>query len=286
MSVAARDAPPPEAFSRLSAGLHVGLDYFERRHLSQEGADPPRGLVDSLDELSRPDAPAARVHPAIRAFFERTAELELLVLPSYHRGFGALAWVAHTLARLIGQLVYPVRRSRIDTRIVALDAAQDGRPGARGVVRSYADRGRVMQVAAYASLREGAQGTMSVAFPLLAGRLTGLLQLELLDEESEGFRAAALSSRPRAGHVDGLGVWLDFLGLRLRLPFEESLRFWAPSMHDLPVPFDPEALPGATIFALHEQRILGLRVVAHRYHFRPRADQPRGSSTAVAGLPA
>jgi len=49
MPEAPRAPPPAEAFGRLSAGIHVGLDFFERRRLSLTDAEVPRGLVESLD---------------------------------------------------------------------------------------------------------------------------------------------------------------------------------------------------------------------------------------------
>jgi hypothetical protein len=211
------------------------------------------------------------------AFFERTSQLELLVLPAWRRGFrlGARLW--GWLATLVGQLRLPLSPGVIATRVFAIDAAADGRPGARACIRTYAD-GSPMQIVAYASYRRGDVGYLSVAFPFPGCALNGVLRLDAIGEDSEGRLAVALSSEPREGHDDDVGIWLLLGPLRLRLPLSETMSLWAPGAPGAPS-FQQEIFPGATIVGRHEQRLFGVRFATYTYGFRPAP--PASSATAA-----
>ncbi len=236
-------------FSRIAAGARVGVDWFWRAGLARDDLPAPRGLVTRFEALASPRARHAAVSPAVRAFFEDTAALELHVRSRWRWPF-SWAWRASRwLFTLVGQLRMPLDEARVDTRIVALDAAREGRDDARGVVRTT-DGGEVFQVFAYGVTSDGA---MSVAIPWPGGHLAGLLRLDV-----EG-RAVTLSSRAD-------GVWFVTPRASLRLPLEETLRFWPADDPDAP---RDRAWPDATLVCRHEQRLFGAVVVEHTHTFRP-----------------
>lgn len=254
-------------FSRLSAGLRVRPTFFEEKDARAERVPAPRGLVDTMAELANPGVDVSRVHPDVARFFEDTASLELHIVSRWRSPFTIVWWFLRPIMTFLGQFVLPRREGRILTRVFAIDAEKDGRPGARGVIRSYAESGRTMQVAAYATSANGETRFMNAAFPMFGGQLTGLLRLDAIGEDDEGRLAVGVSSRARAG--DGAGIWFVLGGVALRLPLEERLDLWAPAMSCAPSPIDLAVLEGTTIVGRHEQRLFGVRLVTHEYWFRP-----------------
>jgi len=250
-------------FSRLSGRLRIGADFFARRGAIVAGT--PRGVVDRIADLAHPGIDTARVHPAVAAFFEDTGGLELVIRSHWRWPFSWLWWLWRHVMRLIGQFVLPLREARVTTAVHALDAAADGRPGARAVIRSYADTGRVMQVVAYATWTRGDRSYMSAAFPLPGGQVAGILRLDPLPED-----AIELTSRRR--DRDDAGVWLVLGPLALRSPFGERIRLW-------PCTTPASPLPGATLAGEHVQTLFGIRFVTHHYWFRPVADRVLPSRT-------
>ncbi len=249
----------PHRFSRLAGAWRIGDDFFARAGVTS-GNPPPRGLVDRLEDLAAHDAHVAHVPAAVRAFFEDPSSLELRVRSRWQRGF-RLAWRAMRAAMgAIGQLYLPLDAAHVRTRMVALDGAREGRSDARGVVRAYVDTGAVFQVFAYGVARVAATPLMSVAIPLPGGHLAGLLRLEA------GPSSVTLTSR-RASPADATGVWFVTRWFSLRLPLEETLRFWSATSPDAPA--DAREWPDATLIARHEQCLFGVLVVAHAYLFRP-----------------
>lgn len=255
-------------FARFRGGLRVGADYFARvGALGGEGSTTPRGLVDRMSDLANPHIDVARVHPAIAAFFEDTASLELHVR-SHWRFPISLVWrLVRPIMQWVGQFVLPLREGRIATRILALDPARDGRSDARAVIREYSDGGAVMQVVAYATWEKGGARFMSATFPLPGGHVAGILRLDRLAEDSEGRLAVVLTSASRAG--DGAGIWYVLGSLGLRAPLGERISLWAAGTDCAPAGIDPAVLEGTTLLGRHEQRAFGVRFVTHEYWFRP-----------------
>jgi hypothetical protein len=257
-------------FARFRAGLRVGADYFAREGALARDADapsPPRGLVDRMADLSNPSIDVGRVHPAILAFFEDAASLELHVRSHWRFPFSVVWRVVRPVMQWIGQFVLPLREARITTRILALDPARDGRGDARAVIREYAGSGAVMQVVAYATCQHEGARFMSATFPLLGGQIAGILRLDRLAEDRDGHLAVALTSASRDG--DGAGIWYVLGALALRAPLGERISFWAAGSDCVPPEIDLAVLEGATIVGRHEQRAFGVRFVTHEYWFRP-----------------
>jgi len=257
---------PSSRFSRLSAGLRVGTDFFERARALAAGSAPPAGIVDAIADLAHPGIDVERVHPHVRRFLERTGELDLHILSTWSAWARPLWRLARPLFDAMGQLVLPLHEATIRTRLLALDASRDGRPGARGVVREYADTGRPMQVFSYA-VHEARDGRyMGAAIPLPLGNLAGLLRLEGIGQDAAGRLAVRLTSRAPSG-----GIWFATKILAMPLPLRETLSLWPPGMEGAPRDLDPRAVDGCVLVGRHEQRLLGALVVRHDYWFYERA---------------
>jgi hypothetical protein len=271
---AAHAGAPGLPFSALGAGLRVGSNFFERRRVAVFAKDPPRGLVDSLDAHARGALATERVHASVRAFYERTDEHELIVRPRWHPLFRFGARIFRVFARFVGQLQLPIdaerASDRIDSRIVALDPARDGRPGARGWVRSFARDGTAMYVAAYATHVHDAVAYMNIAFPLPFGNLTSVLRMDALFVGGPEL-AIELTTRGPSRAPSDAGIWIVARGLgAVRLPMHETIRVWAASTRLPPHAIDTTEMPGATVLARHELWLLGIRYLTLDYVIRPK----------------
>lgn len=273
----ARLMRPPT--SRFWGGLRIGATFFEARGaVADTGVDAPRGVVDRIAALASPGLAPERVHPAIVAFFEDTASLDLYVRSEWR--FPRLWRLVRPLLRAIGQFVLPVREAHILTRVVGLAAGRDGRDDARGVLRTYAGSGEVMQAVAYATLTRGEERFMSAAFPMPGGHVLGVLRLEAVATSEAGqVEAVALTSEPAAAARDRgpgggrgpVGVWLVLVGLAVRSPFGERLALSPPRDSDEAADWDATRGVTFSLVGRHEQSFFGLRFVTHRYGFAPRA---------------
>jgi hypothetical protein len=254
---------PDIGWSRLRGNGRVGRDFFARRDMVLEDPSPPRGLVDSVEQLTAEGTPT--IHAAVRAFFEDCAGLELLIVPRWSFGFRLAGLLWHAIARVVGQLSVPIRPSMISVRVVAL-CAGDGPEHPRGVIRCYADTGRAMQVMAYGVTVHGARRYLNASFPLPLSHLTGLLRLDPIVTVDDQASGVSLSSR-RSHPSDRSGIWWVTRWFHMRVPLEETLSLWA--VADAPDDLAASELEGCTLVGVHEQRIFGLCFVRHRYWFRP-----------------
>lgn len=256
--------------SRLAGTFRIGDDFYARRGAIVAAEPAPRGLVDRIADLAHPGIDVSRVPPAIVAFFEDTASLELRIESRWRFPF-SIGWrLMRPVMRWIGQFVLPVRTGRILAHVHALDASKDGRSDARAVIRTYADTREVFQVVAYATWQRGGARYMSAAFPLPAGQILGILRLDALDGGG-----VALTSERRAG--DDAGVFACIGPFTIRAPLGERIELWAAGTPGVPTDLDSSPEEGATLVGRHEQRLFGVRFVTHRYWFRAadRALPPR-----------
>jgi hypothetical protein len=259
-------ALPPPPLSRLASSGHVGPGFLARQGLERPDT-PARGLVDRLEDLAHAGLPTAGLPPAIRAFYERTGEHELVVRPRWRRGFrvGGRLWAA--LARRLGQLQLPVRddpsAGGLASRIVAVDEVADGRAAPRAWIRTFPD-GRALYVAVYATHRAGERAYMNIAFPLPGGQLSSVLRM---DRRGDG-----VSVSTRCG--GDAGIWLVLrLGrwrLPIRLPLSETIDVW--TADDPAAPADLRAwAAGYTTVARHDLWLFGLHYLSLDYGMRPAA---------------
>lgn len=259
-------------FSALQASGRIGRDYFKRANALALSESPPRGLVDTLEDLAWPGIDVCRVHPDVRAFFERTADFEMLFVPGFVAVVRPGAWLFRGFAGYLGQLCLPVTRpALIDTDVIALDNARDGRPGVRGVLRVSREDGRVMHVAAYATHPIDGGRCMSVALPVPGGNITGILRLDAIASPEDNRFGAALTS-VRSPQTN-LPVGTHFVAGRavFPIPLRETLRFWGRDMRGLPFAPDDSVFPGTTVVSRHDMFFLGARFATHTYYLRPRA---------------
>lgn len=256
-------------FSRVRGGLRIGRTFFSRRSLLadvQEGAGRPHGVVDAMSALAHPGMDVEAVHPDVQAFFTNTESLSLFIRSAWRFPFSVLWLLWRPVFRLIGQFALPTTEATIDTEVQALAPEKDGRKDARAVIRTYRDGGDTMQAVAYATWQRGEARFMSAAFPLPFCQLTGLLRLEPAREGEGADAGVTLTSERKDG--DDAGVYLVLGNVALRTPFGERLSLWPAT--SAVVAKEAYEKPSATIIGVHEQTFLGIRVVTHRYWFRPR----------------
>lgn len=255
--------PPPRRMNAFASSLptlfsrgFVGPDFFDRA-----GAVDPsrtvRGQLASLDDFAHAHFDPHLIDPAVRDFYENTADYALHVSPAWHFPFATAAVLFQRFARrFLGQLELPTRpegSETVSTRLFALDDARDGRSDVRGYVRTYGEGAgaRANYVAAYSTHTSSSCRHLSCAFPLPFCALLGVLRFE------HGERPGSLyvTSGPRELRGDE-GMFLATRFGPLRLPVQERIDVWA----------DAGALR-----ALHAVRVLGLRCVTLEYTLTRRA---------------
>lgn len=251
-------------FSALRSGWRVGSDYFERSGSAREGIGRPRGLVRSLDDLASRDFDPRRVDPGVRAFYEDTEGFDLRLFPRWRRGLGRIGALYARLSSGIEQVHYDVSRGgtgdRVRSRIVALDAAVDGRQGVRGWVRTYERTGRSIYVAAYATHRDPHRPYMNIAFPLPGGNLASILRVAHI---GDGGLVLTSSTHPDAPGDEG--VYFANRVRPVRLPIDERIRVWSRTAHDVPEELRDRATASTRGFARHDVWILGIRALTLDY---------------------
>lgn len=260
-ALAGHDRPP---LSRVRGRGHVGPRFFDDQ---QVGA--PRGLVDDLAALGHAGLDADAVAPPIRAFYQRTADHDLVVRPRWRRGFrtGARRW--QRIGRRLGQLDLPTRAERgdegITSRIVGLDPARDGRRDPRAWVRQFAD-GRAMYVAAYATHVHAGRAYMNIAFPLPGGSMTSVLRMDHL---GAGVRVSTrVGGDAGIYFVARLGRWT----VPIRLPLSEIIDVWTADDPAAPADLRAATPAGFTTIARHRVWLAGVAFVTLDYAMRPRPD--------------
>lgn len=245
----------------------MGADFFARRGAVAARDPAPRGVVDRMVDLGNHALDVARIHPAIVPFFEDTASLDVHVRTRWPFPLSLLWPLARPLLAAIGQLVLPRREAVIETRVLGLDPARDGRSDARAIVRTYKDTGAVMQAMAYATFEHEGTRYMSAAIPMPGGQIAGFLRLDAIGEDDEGRLAVALSSYPRDGDLAGVRICVGPIAVRGVL--HERLELFAAGSALAPEALREGGAPDAVIVGRHEQRLFGLLLVRHLYWFVP-----------------
>lgn len=250
--------------SGISGGLRIGADFFARNDLlgKSAGANPPRGVVDHIDDLAHPDIDVTKIDPRVVAFFDDTAGLDLHIRSRWVFPFSIFWRALFFVVRAVGQFVYPRDEGRIVTRVFAVDRDRDGRADARGILRTYVDSDDVMQAVSYATWERAGKRFMSAAFPMMFGRMMGVLRMDPL-----GDGGVVLTSK--RVNDDDAGVWFAIGSVAIPMPLGERLELWPPEAAGAPTEAAPDGIPDATILGRHEQRLFGIRFVTHYYWFWP-----------------
>lgn len=257
--------------SRLASRLRTGPDFFERVGAIDAAREPkPRGLVDDVSEHARVGYDPTTMHPAIRAFYERTGDFALVVAPDWSPAFRALGRLYARYAERAGQMRLPLEAAGhgrgVRSVILPVKDAVDGRVGVRAWVRTYEDTGDPVYVAAYATHRERGVAYMNIAFPFPGWNLTSVLRMDAMDGDAA---SVVLTTRATAATRGDQGIFAVRAGRKLRLPMNEEIRVWAPGAPR--APFGWSDAPAGAILARHEIWALGLRVLTLDYRIRPRA---------------
>ncbi|MCA1810946.1 MAG: YndJ family protein, partial [Halobacteriales archaeon] len=179
-------SPPGIPFSQLRSHGSVGPTFFERTGAVDAGRSPPRGLAADLGAFASARFHPDKVHPAIRAFYEDTLACSLVVRPAWPRSSaGRRVWAR--LGRRFGQMDFPRddAEGQLDSRLLALRSAADGRTDVRGWVRTRPD-GRALYAAAYSTHAWNGETYANIAFPLPGGNLTSILRWQDLDGQPGG----------------------------------------------------------------------------------------------------
>lgn len=262
----ARDVP----LSPLTAGWRVGADSPERRGIVAEGE--VAGEMDDMAAYAGPEFDPEAVHPAVRAFYEHTADHELAYEASWHRPFRLGAALVGRVTSRVEQLNLPgpgesgVRELR--SRFARVDPAADSREGVRAWVRTRED-GKAVFVAVYAYHERVAEEHpeneraerryVNIAVPLPGSNLSTVPQPENLD--GGGIELTTLDGTSDEGLylVTPLGA--------IELPLDQRFRVWPAdsSAHDAPVDVTDGDTDGV---ATHEMWAFGRRFLTVTYAAR------------------
>ena len=258
---AARGVP----LSPLVGGRVVGVDYPEREGIV---APPhPAGEMDDLGAYARPGFDPEAVHPAVRRFYERTAEYVLSYRTTWHPGFRTGAALASPLTSRLKQLNLPGRSHGdfrvLRSRFLGVDPAADPRDGARAWIRT-GDSGEAVFVAIYASHGRGGETYVNIAVPLPRSNLSTVLRLGALDAGDEDGTGIELTT-----DGDG-GLYLVTPAGAFALPMAQTFRVWPARSPDAPVGA-PDAR--TTVVATHDMWLLGRKFLTVEYLGRPATDR-------------
>lgn len=253
---------PP--FSSLTADRRVGADYLERNHIT--GPASPPGQMDDLTEYARSDFDPDSVHPAIRSFYEQTADYELRYEVMWHPGFRMSARLASRLTARVGQLALPAPGTppqRTESHIVDIDDSVDGRTGVRAWIRTDTETGDAVFVAAYATHEHDGETYMNIGLPLPRCNLSAILWMDSIDlTDNAGIR---LSSSSRTRPKGDEGLYLSTPLVPIRLPMHEDFRVWPADATQAPQ--TPTALrtDEAALIARHDMWLFGKKFLTIHY---------------------
>ena len=172
----------------------IGRDYFDRLG-AREGLVTRRsesgGLLPTLDALAAPGLDPARIHPAVRAFYERTGEYEMESWAEWcgaFRPFGRL--LALLFSRRLQQLNVPL--SGLDVRlgttseVIQLVAPESGEVRYTGWLRTLRATGNVLYAGSYsvAKVPGFERPCVKVVFPLPNGNAQIFLRPDAAEDGS------------------------------------------------------------------------------------------------------
>lgn len=257
--------PPAPTVSRLAARGRVGVDFLGRRGLCSGDAS---GMMADFDRLAGSAFDPASVHPAVRTFYEDSANTRMAIRPDWRRPLGPLLPIYDRLAGTVDQLHLPTSAVEGDAELTSetcsVDDDADGRADVSAWVRAYPD-GDAMYVATYAVTDLGDCSYLNAAFPLPGGTLTGILRPESMAGDADAGAGLHLTTQDPTG--DG-GLYLTVRGYPIRLPLDEQLHVW-PVAEGRDSPFDAARTTDGDLFATHEITLLGTRLVTLHYRISP-----------------
>ncbi|MFC4406612.1 hypothetical protein [Haloarchaeobius iranensis] len=242
--------------SPLVARGRVGGDWVARAGVGT--GDHPVGEMDDMAAFAGDGFDPELVDPDVRAFYERTSEHALSLTAEWHRPFRTGAWLASQLTGRMEQLNLPApgdgRTVRLRSEFERIDPALDPRDGARMWVRTDADTGDGVFVAAYGSHVADGERYVNIGVPLPGCNLSTVLSLRNLDDG-----AVALTTEA-AGDP---GLYLLTPSGSFELPMAQRFRVWPAD--GAAVPTDVPRTDETAIVATHEMWLYGQQFLTVRY---------------------
>jgi hypothetical protein len=248
-------------FSPLTAGWYVGSEYLDRYEI--DTTEELVGEVDDFDVFARPDFDPDRVHPAVRRFYERTAEHQLAYEVMWHRGFRIGAALVSPCTGWIEQLNLPTGETEsreLRSRIIGVAARADPRHGARAWIRDDPSTNEAVFVAIYAHHQRDGITYTNIAVPLPGTNLSTVLHVDALEADG-GDTGVTLTTNTGSDS----GLYLVTPLCAITLPMEQRFRVWPADASDPDAPDDPSTEQQASIVATHEMWLYNRKFLTIEY---------------------
>jgi hypothetical protein len=206
----------------VGASHGIGFDYFEeslrQNLLSRVSSDSSDGLLLDLSELESRDFRISEIHPAVRDFYEHTAEYTLDAWSEWNACFRPFGWLlALIFSRRLEQLNVPLRgldsSHGMESKILKIE----DNDGQRSVawVRRLVRTGRVLYVGNYSTTSVPNHGSpcVKVVFPLPNGNAMVIMKVE---SHSDGSMSVISSGKQFGDPGFYFTVHSDCSGVRAR----------------------------------------------------------------------
>lgn len=209
----ARNRARAVPLSSVTAGWFVGPNFAQRHGLTT--GERPAGELDDISILAGDSLDPDRLDPAVRRFYERTADYDLRYRTHWHRPFRTGAALARLLTSRIEQLNLPgpgdERWHEMESVFLAVEerrtTTEPAREDVRAWIRTDPATDEAVFVALYATHHRDGDGFVNITAPVPGGGVDTVLRPENLDR----------------GDGDGTGIRLTTTGpgdpgLYLRTP--------------------------------------------------------------------
>jgi hypothetical protein len=220
---------------------------------------PGTGLIEDFSALDGPGFRAAELAPAVRSFYEHTADWRMEVWT----GWSPVFWpggelISRLFGRRVGQLALPMRPLDVargmDSRVVVI-ADADGRQRAAAWLRTLRSTGEYVYSGCYGyrMLPSADRPSVHVAFPLELGNVQVFLRPDVAAN-------GALRLTSTKGEFGGDGAYtvveVDGVNYAARVPIHEEFHVYV----------DDEGV----LRTDHELRLWAADVVRLHYRLEPR----------------
>lgn len=254
-------------FSPLTAEGYVGDEYLDRHEINTTGE--MIGEVDDFSMFTRSDFDPDQVHPAVRRFYERTADYRLTYDVTWHRGFRIGAALVSPLTRWIEQLNLPTGETEtreLQSRIIGLAEQADSRHDARAWIRVDPSTNEAVFVAIYAHHQRDGITYTNIAVPLPWMNLSTVLYVDALNSKTDSSGVVLTTNTG-----DDSGLYLVTPLCAIKLPMEQRFRVWPaktsdPKAPDIQATANNTYTQSSSIVARHEMWIYDQKFLMIQYH--------------------
>ena len=174
-----------------------------------------KGLVENM-HVYKPHINPLTLSPAIIDFYENTTDYRLFTEVHWLNWFKPFACVYRLISKWVKQINLPLSSRKVEMTgtIVEINEQMDGRDCPRAWVRKI--DGDTVFVALYSSHEHLGRTYMNIALPLPWSTMTGVLDLQQVDDELE------LTSK--SNQSSDAGIYLAIHNYLPKLPIEEIFR--------------------------------------------------------------